>query len=99
MRLTARLWHCGMLVFAILLSAGVLQAQSTVTTDPPVYGPFNGVFLPDGDGIKKTLGEHDSVLRAESPWSLYCWVRIEEDAKSPTLVAGLGDLNEEYRRP
>src|SRR6266568_6561591 len=98
MRLTAKPWHGVMLVFAILLSAGVLHAQSLGTSDPPFYGPFNGVFLPDGDGLRKTLSEHDSVLRADSPWSLYCWVRIEEDAKSPTLVAGVGDLNEEYPR-
>jgi len=98
MRLTARPWHVLVFAAAILLSAETLNAQSPVTTDPPFYGPFNGLFLPDGDGLKKPLGEHDSVLRADSPWSLYCWVRTEEDAKSQTLVAGVGDLNEEYPR-
>ena len=69
-----------------------------VTADPPFYGPFNGAFIPDGDGLEKKLADHDSVLRAESPWSLYCWIRTDEASKSATLVAGVGDPNEEYPR-
>jgi hypothetical protein len=68
------------------------------TSDPPFYGPFNGMLLPDGDGLEKKIGEHDSVLRADSPWSLYCWIRTEEAAKAPSLIAGIGDPNEEYPR-
>jgi hypothetical protein len=87
-------------VIAMFLLTAVVPspAQSAMTNDPPFYGPFNGVFLPDGDGLQKKLTEHDSVLRAESPWSLYCWIRIEEAPKTPTLVAGVGDTNEEYPR-
>jgi Exo-beta-D-glucosaminidase Ig-fold domain/Concanavalin A-like lectin/glucanases superfamily/Glycosyl hydrolases family 2/Glycosyl hydrolases family 2, sugar binding domain/Glycosyl hydrolases family 2, TIM barrel domain len=85
---------------ALFLLAGVVwsPAQSAFTTDPPFYGPFNAVFLPDGDGLEKKLAEHDSVLRAESPWSLYCWIRTEEAPEAPALIAGVGDPNEEYPR-
>ncbi len=86
------------LVFLTLASISFTQAQIPVTNDPPVYGPYNGVFLPDGDGLKKEIGEHDTVLRADSAWSLYCWVRLEEAPKQTSLVAGLGDLTEEYPR-
>jgi len=29
------------------------NSQSAVTTDPPFYGPYNAIFLPDGDGLRK----------------------------------------------
>jgi hypothetical protein len=99
-----RLRFCGTVLLStaltIFLLAAVLSspAQTAMTNDPPFYGPFNGIFLPDGDGLQKKLTEHDSVLQAESPWSLYCWIRIEEAPKIPTLVAGVGDTNEEYPR-
>jgi hypothetical protein len=85
---------------ALLLLATVVPspAQTANTNDPPFYGPFNGVFLPDGDGLEKKLAEHDSLLRAESSWSLYCWIRTEDRPKAPSLVAGVGDPNEEYPR-
>jgi hypothetical protein len=96
-------WHRGRLAFVGLVAccalAGVSAAQAQmVTNDPPFYGPYNAVFLPDGEGLKKPLAEHDSVLRADSPWSLYCWMRTEEPLKAPTLLAGIGNPNEEYSR-
>src|SRR6202451_3279688 len=69
-----------------------------VTNDLPFYGPFNGVFLPDGDGLKKPLRKDDSVLHADSPWSLYGWVKSAEPLKGPSLVAGIGDPAEEFSR-
>ncbi|HUJ32142.1 MAG TPA: LamG-like jellyroll fold domain-containing protein [Candidatus Acidoferrum sp.] len=91
------------LVFAMLLSAGslayVAAARAQITTnDPPQYGPYNAVFLRDGDGLKKPLDEHDSVTRADSPWTLYCWIRTEEAFDAPVLIAGLGSPTEEYPR-
>ena len=59
----------------LLARAPAARAQ-IVTNDPPTYGPYNAVFLPDGEGLEKPLVPHDSVLRADSPWSLYAWVRI-----------------------
>jgi hypothetical protein len=74
------------------------NAQVVITNDPPEYGPFNGIFLQGGDGLKKPLGEHDTILWADLPWSLYCWVKTDEPLAAPTLVAGLGDTSEEYPR-
>jgi Exo-beta-D-glucosaminidase Ig-fold domain/Glycosyl hydrolases family 2/Concanavalin A-like lectin/glucanases superfamily/Glycosyl hydrolases family 2, sugar binding domain/Glycosyl hydrolases family 2, TIM barrel domain len=81
-----------------VLGQTVLTAETIVTNDPPVYGPFNGIFLPGGNGLKKTMVKDDSVLRADSPWSMYAWVKTEEPIAARTLVAGMGDPEEEYSR-
>jgi hypothetical protein len=81
-----------------LLGQAVLTAQTAVTNDPPFYGPFNGVFLAGGNGLKKAMVKDDSVLRADSPWSMYAWVRTEEAIAAPVLIAGMGDPEEEYSR-
>ena len=83
---------------AICVFAGALRAQDPISNDPPQYGPFNGVFLSGGDGIRAPLAAHDSVLRADSSWSLYCWVRADEPIQNSTLIAGVGDTKEEYPR-
>ena len=82
----------------IVLIATAPHSQAQATNDPPFYGPFNAVFLPDGDGLKKPLEKSDSLLRADSPWSLYAWVKPAESQKMPSLVAGFGDPKEEFPR-
>ena len=85
---------CGFLLFAAAVSA-----QNWIpTNDPSHYGPFNGVFWPDGDGLRKSLGKDDTVTRANSPWTLYAWVWLEEAPKAPTLIAGIGNPEDEYSR-
>lgn len=79
-----------------ILAAVPGLSQTPATNDPPFYGPFNAVFLPDGDGVRKPLVKDDSVLRADSPWSLYAWVKPAE--LSHSLIAGVGDPAEEYPR-
>ncbi len=86
------------LSFCLLAICSPVSSQTPVTNDPPFYGPFNAVFLPDGEGLSKALLKDDSVLRADSPWSLYAWVKPEEMLKGPTLVAGVGDPAEEFPR-
>ena len=57
--------------FAFLLSfAAPCHSQIAVTTEPAFYGPYNAIFLPDGDGLHKPLVKDDSILRSDSPWSL-----------------------------
>ena len=56
------------------------------------------MFLPDGDGLKKPLVKNDSVLRADSPWSFYAWVKPAEASHALTLVAGFGDPTDEFSR-
>jgi hypothetical protein len=91
-------WRAILGLLAIGLFSGVLAAQGPITNDPPQYGPYNAKFLIGGDGLKAPLGEHDTVLLADSAWSLYCWVRLEEPLQGPTLVAGIGETDEEYPR-
>lgn len=98
-RMQSRLCRSALpLMLAAAFFFAFAASATAQTSDPPFYGPFNGMFLPDGDGLEKKIGEHDSVLRPDSPWSLYCWIRTEEAAKAPSLVAGIGDPNEEYPR-
>jgi hypothetical protein len=73
-------------------------AHAQITNDPAFYGPYNGVFLPDGEGLNKKLTENDTVLLADSPWTLYAWVNADEVAAKPMLVAGLGKAEDEYAR-
>jgi hypothetical protein len=81
-----------------LLLAGLLMAQFVPTNDPQQYGPYNATFLPGGDGLRENLEEKDTVLRADSPWTLFCWVWFDEAVTAPTLIAGLGETTEEYPR-
>src|ERR1039458_8246231 len=90
--------QAGMILVCLVAPALRGYSQAQVTNDPPFYGPFNAVFLPDGDGLKKPLVKNDTVLRADSPWSLYGWVNPTEALKLPSLVAGLGDPEEEFSR-
>lgn len=83
------------LLCAITISS-LVHAQ--ITNNPPHYGPFNAEFLAGGPGLVKPLVAHDTVLRADSPWSLYLWIKPDEAIAAPTLIAGMGDPEEEYPR-
>jgi Exo-beta-D-glucosaminidase Ig-fold domain/Concanavalin A-like lectin/glucanases superfamily/Glycosyl hydrolases family 2/Glycosyl hydrolases family 2, TIM barrel domain len=96
--LARRLTFCLSLLLISGFFVGAVQAQFVPTNNPPQYGPYNAVFLRGGDGLRAALSATDTVLRADSPWTLWCWVRFEEPIKAPTLVAGLGETNEEYVR-
>jgi hypothetical protein len=79
--------------------AAACVAQSPVANDPPQYGPYSGVFLPDGMGLRTALAnKQHSVLLADSPSSLYCWINTSEAVTTPELIAGLGSPNDEYSR-
>jgi beta-galactosidase/beta-glucuronidase len=87
------------LVCSFVLFDSATPAQNVIpTNDPPYYGPYNGVFLPDGEGLKKPLVKNDTVTRADSPWTLYGWVHLDETPKGLTPFAGLGDPEAEYSR-
>ena len=107
--LRASLSRCGtgknQMLFTRLLPAvlfvGAMQgaAQRPATNDPPEYGPYSGVFLPDGMGLRMAMANaHDSVLLASAPWTLYCWVRTSGPVHARELVAGVGSVTSEYPR-
>jgi hypothetical protein len=93
-----RLLSAAIILVGLTATSVRAHSQAQITNDPPFYGPFNAVFLPDGDGVKKNLVKTDSVLRADSPWSLYGWVKPLEPFQQITLVAGFGDPTEEFSR-
>ncbi len=88
----------GLIPICLIATSLLAHSQAPVTNDPAHYGPFNAVFLSGGDGLRKPLRKDDSVLRADSPWSLHAWVRTAEALQSPTLIAGFGDPSEEFSR-
>jgi hypothetical protein len=82
----------------LLVAVSSAWAQFIPTADPARYGPFNGTFLPDGEGLSKPIAEKDTVLRADSPWTLYAWVQTIDAPSQFSLIAGVGDPTEEYPR-
>jgi beta-galactosidase/beta-glucuronidase len=88
----------GFLCILLFSTAVVGRSQTSLTNDPPFYGPYNATSLPDGDGLRKPLLKDDSILRADSPWSIYAWVKFESAPKGTALIAGIGDPSEEFPR-
>lgn len=87
------------LACALFFFLSAAAAQNYIpTNDPAFYGPFNGSFWAGGEGINKSLVKGDTVMRADSPWTLYGWVWLEEPLTGPSLIAGFGDPAEEYSR-
>ena len=58
-------------------TVAMASAQIVPTNDPPVYGPYNAAILQGGDGVHKKMVEKDTVLRADSPWTMYAWVQVD----------------------
>ena len=79
-------------------TVAIASAQIVPTNDPPVYGPYNATILQGGDGLRKAMVTHDTVLRADSPWTMYAWVQTDTPIAAPVLVAGYGDVTAEYSR-
>jgi len=84
-------------VLATFMGVG-LNAQIVPTNDPPVYGPYNATIEQGGDGLRKKMMEKDTVLRADSPWTMYAWVNFDAPVTQPELVVGIGDVSAEYSR-
>jgi hypothetical protein len=89
-----------LLSLMVLLSWTVTMASGQIvpTNDPPVYGPYNAAIAQGGDGVHKKMVEKDTVLRADSPWTMYAWVNVAGPVTAPELVAGVGDVTAEYSR-
>src|SRR5258708_40005416 len=68
-------------MFVVLLYSSFFFFNDTATTE--IY----------------TLSLHDALpilLRGDSSWSLYAWVRMDEAPRGAVLIAGVGDPGEEY---
>ena len=81
-------WRQTGMVFLCLIgmaSLGYAQGNPQTIGEPDSYGPYNATFLAGGDGLSKPLGKDDSIVRADSPWSLYGWVRPAESLECSEL--------------
>ena len=87
---------------ALALCSIVAMAQppaAPAPTGPPQFGPYNGSFLADGLGLRVPVTDaRDPVLLADSPWSLFCWIKPSEPVATLELVAGVGSPAAEYAR-
>ncbi|HUD23203.1 MAG TPA: LamG-like jellyroll fold domain-containing protein [Acidobacteriaceae bacterium] len=94
------LFNAGAIALALASAMAAAQPPAApVATDPQQFGPYNGSFLPDGLGLKMTITDaHDPVLLADSPWSLFCWIKAAEPVNAFELVAGVGIPAAEYAR-
>ncbi len=98
-----RSWlQTGMVVLCLIGIAHRAYAQGSAQPRPgnelDSYGPFNALFLAGGDGLSKPLTKDDPILRADSPWSLYGWVKPAESLDGPSLIAGFGNPEDEFSR-
>jgi hypothetical protein len=88
-----------LVVMALCMLCKTAVTQLPPTHDPAEFGPYNGRFLADGLGLKEPIANtHDSVLRADSPWTMYCWFKTTGPVAVRELVAGLGETSSEYPR-
>jgi hypothetical protein len=80
-------------LFAALLLPCLLSAQPNphLPQAPKQYGPYNGIFLPDGAGIRKRIEPLDSIVLPDSPWTISCWFQASDPAATTALLAGVGD--------
>jgi hypothetical protein len=73
--------------------------QRVASNDPTRYGPYNAALLPDGLGLRIPLSNsHDAVLLPDAAWTLFCWFRAQDSASGLELIAGVGNVSDEYPR-
>lgn len=88
----------GLAAVAFFLAPGAL-AQQLPSNEPVQYGPYNATFLPDGQGLRFPIANgNDTVLLPSSPWTLSCWYKVQEPVTGLQVLAGLGNVSDEYPR-
>lgn len=85
----------------VILACAPALAQygaGTYQVLPPEYGPFNAHILAGGEGVEKSLPATDPLLKAVTPWSMTAWVEMPPPSEKLTLIAGVGDAQDEQSR-
>ncbi len=72
------------------LVASAFSANGQVARRAQSFGGYNGIFLANGLGLKKTLPSSASITTGAA-FSMYCWVRADEIPEGNSLIAGLGE--------
>jgi hypothetical protein len=92
-------WSIFIPLIALCCSRNFLISAHAQSVSPiPISYGYNGVFLAGGDGLVKPISAPPAVMAVGTPWSMYCWVWLQEPMAGPTLIAGMGDPLEEYAR-
>lgn len=92
-------WSIFIPLIALYCSWNFLPSALAQSVSPiPISYGYNGVFLAGGDGLVKPIAEPPAAMAVGAPWSMYCWVLLQEPSAGPTLIAGMGDPLEEYAR-
>ncbi|MGC1871455.1 MAG: LamG-like jellyroll fold domain-containing protein [Acidobacteriaceae bacterium] len=86
-----------LLLVVFCLGSYPSSSHAQIVSPIPISYGYNGVFLAGGDGLVKPITA-PAAADVSAPWSLYCWVWLQEPISGPTLVAGMGDPLEEYAR-
>ncbi len=86
------------LIFVFSIPGRAQRPAAPAEPPPEFYGPWNAVILPGGDGLHEKLVGTDTILNAESPWTLLAWIDAEHAVTGPELVAGVGAPGDEYPR-
>ncbi len=76
-------------LFVLLSKTGLAQAPSGSVA----YGPYNAIFLPQGDGLSKPLVAGDVLLDPGAQWSIYSWVQVATPMVGNTVIAVVGNPN------
>jgi hypothetical protein len=87
-----------LLLVALPFFAASLLNAAAAQTIPDSYGPYAGVFRSGGNGLIKPIEAADTLLKADAPWSFYCWYQTAGTGTGSTVIAGVGGPTDEYSR-
>jgi glycosyl hydrolase family 2/Ig-like domain-containing protein/concanavalin A-like lectin/glucanase superfamily protein len=79
---------------SLLLAALALLAcigHAADTAPPGTSGPYNLTILQGGIGMTRTLPADTAILRADTPWSITSWVKVDVAQSGPVILAAIGD--------
>ncbi len=89
---------CSLLALLLIPAGAKAQDQRPAEPEPrSTYGPYSAKFLLGGRGLEKPLNKSETLLDADSPWTMSLWFQAERPAMT-TLLAGLGDPADEDSR-
>ncbi len=81
------------LAACLAFAAVAAAAQDSPNAAPKlldVYGPYSGHFLLGGRGLEKPIDGAETLLEADSPWTLSLWFQADRENMTG-LLAGVGD--------
>jgi hypothetical protein len=78
--------------------AGALSVPAAFAAEPPAIGPYHGVFIAGGIGLKKMVLTEQALLDANAASTLIAWFRADGTLPNQTLIAGFGHLTDGHAR-